>query len=70
MRNNMPSTVVTAFFDLASKENSNRLKRDATFYLEKGKDLLSKDINLVIYTEDKFSNYVLEQKKTSWTKPG
>lgn len=47
----MNSTIVTGFFNLSRFENNNRHNRGPKYYMEKGKELLRRDIQLVIFTE-------------------
>ena len=53
----MNITFVTAYFDLAKIEN-NEFRRKADHYLEYGKKLLERDINLIIYIEEENVEYI------------
>lgn len=55
-------TFVTSFFDLGKREN-NTERRQVQVYLEKGLFLLGLDINLVIFIEEQFVDYVTEHRK-------
>src|SRR5688572_12195835 len=52
---------VSAFFDLERRENIGR--RPASYYLEKGRAILSRKINLVIYCDPEFVLPILSLRK-------
>ena len=61
-------TFVTAYYNLREKENNPYRFKDEGFcthdwYLNSFKKLLVKDVNLIIFTENRYKDYVLEQRQ-------
>lgn len=55
-------TFITSFFDLGKREN-NTQRKQSHVYLEKSLFVLNLDVNLVIFIEEEYVDYVTEHRK-------
>lgn len=58
----MTITLVTAYFDIATKEKHLMKRRNSSTYLKCAQDLMKQDYNMVIYTEPQFENDIVKMR--------
>jgi len=56
-------TVVTSFYDIRNMENNTSKNKTTDTYLEKGKFILELPCNLIIFTEEKFREFIIDHRK-------
>ncbi len=60
--NSTDNTIVTGFFDI-DRDNWDFSSRSTSKYFDFGKRVLSLDNNMIIFIDEKYNNFVLENRR-------